>query len=97
MTPLGNHQTNNAERSIQMIKNHLMSGLCSIDPDFPLQMQDRLKQQANIILNLLRWSQIHLQLSAYRHLFAELEYNATALAPPGTKMIEFKPPDKHPT
>ena len=92
LEPPGNHQTNNAERSIQTFKNHFITGLCSVDLDFPLQFWDRLIQHANIILHLLRRSQTHPQLSAYCHSFGEFGefgYNVTPLAPPGTKVVFF--------
>jgi hypothetical protein len=48
------HRRNNAERVIQAFKNHLISGLCSVDPNFPLKLWDKLLPQKTITLNLLR-------------------------------------------
>jgi hypothetical protein len=36
------HRRNNAERAIQTFKNHFISGLCSVDPTFPLKLWDKL-------------------------------------------------------
>ena len=36
LTPTGLHRHNLAERAIQTLKNHFISGLCSTHPDFPL-------------------------------------------------------------
>ena len=33
-----NHRVNAAERAIQTFKNHFISGLCTTDVDFPLQL-----------------------------------------------------------
>jgi hypothetical protein len=48
------HRRKNAERSIQMFKNHFIAGLCSVDPNFPLKLWDKLLPQATLTLNLLR-------------------------------------------
>jgi hypothetical protein len=47
------HLRNNAESAIQTFKNYFISGLCSVDPDFPLKLWDKLLPQATITLNLL--------------------------------------------
>jgi hypothetical protein len=59
------HQSNNAERTIQTFKNHFIAGLCSVDPNFPLMLWDKLLHQATITLNLLRKSRINPRMSAY--------------------------------
>jgi hypothetical protein len=76
------HRRNNAERGIQTFKNHFIAGLCSVDPNFPLKLWDRLLPQATITLNLLRKTRIIPRMSAY----AQLSVNRTPLAPPGTLM-----------
>eukprot|EP00804_Cyclotella_cryptica_P023668 CCRYP_017685-RA/>CCRYP_017685-RA protein AED:0.45 eAED:0.45 QI:0/-1/0/1/-1/1/1/0/136 len=43
-----NHRVNAAERAIQTYKNHFISGLCTTDKDWPLQLWDTLTQQALI-------------------------------------------------
>jgi hypothetical protein len=40
------HRRNNAERAIQTFKNHVIAGLCSVDPNFPLKLRDKLLPQA---------------------------------------------------
>jgi hypothetical protein len=42
------HRQNNAEREIQTFKNHFIAGLCSVDPNFPLKLWDKLLPQATI-------------------------------------------------
>ena len=41
-----------AERAIQTFKNHLISGFCCTDSEWPLQLWNNLTKQALIILNL---------------------------------------------
>ena len=48
------HRTNAAERAIRTFKNHLIAGLATCHPDFPLGEWDRLLEQCEITLNLLR-------------------------------------------
>ena len=47
-------RTDAAKRAIQTYKDHLVTGLSSCDPSFPLQLWDRILQQATLMLNLLR-------------------------------------------
>ena len=64
-----NHRVNAAERAIQTFKSHFISGLCSIDPEWPIQLWDRLTEQAIITLNLLRTSRIDPTKSAYHQYY----------------------------
>ena len=81
------HRRNAAERGIRTFKNHLIAGLCSLPPDFPMHIWNHLLPQAEITLNLLRNSRVHPQLSAYTHLHGPFDFNKTPMAPPGTKVI----------
>ena len=81
MVPPNCHRANAAERAIQTYKNHLKAGLASTDPDFPIQEWDRLLEQANLTLNLLRSARCNPKLSAWAYLFGEFDFNATPLAP----------------
>ena len=94
MVPPNCHRANAAERAIQTFKNHLKAGLASTDPDFPIQEWDRLLEQADLTLNLLRSSRCNPKLSAWTYLFGEFDFNATPLAPPGIKIISHAKPDK---
>ena len=60
-----NHRVNAAERAIQTYKNHFISGLCSTDENWPIQLWDQITTQAMITLNLLRTSRIDPTISAY--------------------------------
>jgi hypothetical protein len=81
------HRRNAAERAIRTFKEQFVAGLTSVDPDFPLHSWDRLLPQAELTLNLLRTSRQHPQLSAAAHYHDMVDYNRTAFAPPGCKII----------
>ena len=55
------------------------------DTTFPAEQWDKLIDQCVITLNLLRTSRINPKLSAYAQIFGLFDYNATPLAPLGTK------------
>ena len=84
-----NHRVNAAEKSIQTFKNHFIAGLCTTDPDFPIQLWDALLEQAQDTLNMLRTSRINPKLSAYATLEGQFNFNQTPLAPPGTRALAF--------
>jgi hypothetical protein len=89
-----NHRVNAAERAIQMFKNHFISGLCSTDRDWPLQLWDQLTPQALITLNLPRMLRIDPTKSACHQMFGrKYDWNAHPLAPPGTKAVIYESPD----
>jgi hypothetical protein len=81
------HRRNAAERAIQTFKEHFVAGLSSVDLTFPLRLRDRLLPQAEITLNLLQTSRLHPQLSDAAHFHGLVDYNKTASAPPGFKII----------
>jgi hypothetical protein len=87
------HRHNAAERTIRNFKEHFVAGLSSVDPTFPLHLWDRLLQQAEITLNLLRTSRLHPQLSTAPHFHGLVDYNKTAFAPPGCKVTRNQKSD----
>ena len=87
LVPPHNHRANLAERAIQTFKYHMKSGLASVHPDYPVAQWDRLIEQAEITLNLLRNSNTNPKLSAYAHLFGPFNFNKTPMAPPGSKVV----------
>jgi hypothetical protein len=91
------HRRNAAERAIRTFKEHLLAGFSSVDPYFPLHLWDRLLTQAEITLNLLRTSRLHPQLSAAAHFHGLVDYNKTAFATPGCKIIAHEKPGKRRT
>jgi hypothetical protein len=88
------HRHNAAELAIRTFKEHFVAGLSSVDPSFPMHLWYRLLPQAEITLNLLRKSRLHPQLSAAAHYHGLVDYNKTAFAPPGCKIIAHENPGK---
>jgi hypothetical protein len=88
------HRHNATKRAIRTFKEYFVAGLSSVDPSFPLQLCERLLPQAEITLNLLRTSRLHPQLSAVAHYHGLVDYNKTAFAPPGCKIIAHEKPGK---
>jgi hypothetical protein len=83
IVPQHYHRHNSAERAIRNFKEHFVSGLASVEPDFPLHLWERILPQAEMTLNLLRKSRHHPQLSAASHYHGMMDYNTTSFAPPG--------------
>ena len=80
------YRANATERTIHTFKHHCKAVLASTDPDFSISKWDRLLDQADLTLNLLRSAQYNPKLSAYAYLFGRLNFNATPLAPPDIKI-----------
>ena len=87
LVPPHNHRVNAAERAIRTFKSHFLSTLATCDPDYPITEWDRLLQQSEMTLNLLRVARCNPKLSAYAYLEGQHDYNRTPLAPPGTRVI----------
>lgn len=86
------HRQNAAEKAIQTWKNHFLAGLASLPKDFPIIHWCRLIPQANITLNLLRPCRQNTALSAHAAIHGSYAFEATPMAPPGTKAyIHIKP------
>jgi hypothetical protein len=91
------HRRNATERAIRTFKEHFVARFSSVDPTFPLHLWDRLLPQAEITLNLLRTSRLQPQLSAAAHFHGLVDYNKTAFALPGCKIIAHEKPGKRRT
>jgi hypothetical protein len=88
------HRRNAAERAIRTYKNHFIAGLCSMDPNFNMALWDKLIEQAELTLNLLRHSRINPNLSAYAQINGQFDFNAMPLAPPGIRILAHDKLDK---
>jgi hypothetical protein len=91
------HRTNAAERAIRTCKEHFKAGLTTVNTELPEHLWDRLLPQAEITLNLLRSSRLHLQLSAAAHYHGLIYYNKTAFGPPGCNIIAHEKPSQRRT
>ena len=92
LVPPHQHRRNAAERAIRTFKNHFLAGLATCDLDFPIREWDRLNQQAELTLNLLRNSRVNPNLSSWAYLFGNFNFNKCPLAPPGTKVVIHSKP-----
>jgi hypothetical protein len=97
LVPPHRHRSNAAERAIRTFKEHVVSGISSVDPYFPMHLWDRLLPQAEITLNILWTSRLHPQLSAAAHYLGLVDYHKTAFAPPGCKIVAHEKPVKRRT
>ena len=87
LTLKGKHSRNSSDKLIQTWKDHFLSGMASIHPDFTLSQWCKLVEQSNITLNLLRQSRINPKLSVYAQVFGSLGYQKSPLPPPVMKVL----------
>ena len=98
LTPQGIHRRNTAERAIRTAKNHLIAGLCTINPKFPLYLWDKLLPQAELTMNMLRGSRMNTKLSAWDQVCGVYDYNSTPIGPPaGTRVLVHEKPNQRDT
>ena len=92
LAPPEMHRTNPAEKAVQTWKNHFVAGLASLPPNFPIALWCHLVEQANITLNILGPCRQNPALSAQAAMNGCFNFDATPMAPPGTKaMTHVKP------
>jgi len=89
------HQCNVAECTICMFKNHVITGLCSTNANFPLHLWDCLLPQAELTLNLLCRCQCKPQLSAWAYIHRPFNLNHMPIALPSTCMLAHVKPNAH--
>jgi hypothetical protein len=77
LVPPNANRRNVAERAIRTFQIHFTACLCSTDKDFPLNLWDRLLQQALLTLRSATW---------------RLLLQRTPLVPPGTKILGHEKP-----
>ena len=94
LVPPNMHRRNAAEKAIRTFKNHLLRGLATCDPDFPIHEWDRILPQCEITLNLLRTSCINPKLSAWAAIQGIHDFNKWPMAPPGAKVYIHAKPEK---
>ena len=88
------NRVNAAERPIQTFKNYFISGLCTTDSEWPVQLWDHLAEQAVITTNLLRSSQINAAKLAYHQFHGrKYDWNAHPMAPPGSRGVIYEEPE----
>lgn len=97
LMPPYTHRCNTAEREILTFKNHLIAGMVSLPNDFPMHLWDRLMEQAEWTLNMLRPFPRNNKLSAYEAVHGTYDFVHTPMAPPGTKVVIHENPSKRKT
>ena len=91
LVPPHQHKRNTAEKQFGL-KNHLLAGITTCDPDFPITEWDGLLRQSEITLNLPCTSSINTKLSAWAYLSSVFDFNKTPSAPPcSERIIHYKP------
>ena len=75
------YRANAAEQAIRTWKNHFIIILCGLDPLFPLQLWDKLIDQVNLTLNLLRPSRLNPKMAAEAMFNGPFDFNRTPIAP----------------
>ena len=86
LAPLHSHRRNLAERAIRISENSFVAGLSSVDKLFTIYLWCHMVKQVEITINLLRAPIKIPRLSAYARIFGQFDFNATPMAPPGTKI-----------
>lgn len=88
------HRALRAERAIRTFKNHFISTLCTVAPDFPLALWDELLPQAELCLNHLLPYPSNTSISAYAGLHGgAFDFAAHPIAPGGTKVVIHDKPN----
>jgi hypothetical protein len=86
------HHTNPAKRAVPTWKNHFTVGIAGILSSFPIANWCRLTPQSNMTLNMMRPCHLNPLLSAHKAMEGLFLFNATPLAPLGTKvLVHLKP------
>jgi hypothetical protein len=88
-----NKRVNAAERAIQTWKDAFIAALATTDTKFLLQLWDKLTQQVQDCLNLMRASRIDPTISAYEQLNGPYNWNRYPLAPIGCKAVIYEDND----
>ena len=94
LVPPGQHRRNKAERAIRTFKNHFISILSGVDPDFPANLWATLLEQTELTINLLRESTCHPRISAWEEINGAFNFNATPIAPLGMKVTVHDKPQQ---
>ena len=87
LVPTHINRLNVAEREIRIFRNNFMAVLASTDKNSPIQLWNRLLPLAATTLNILWNSTKNPRLLLEAELNGQFNYDATPIAPPGTKAI----------
>ena len=91
LAPPGGH-TKEAEKAVQVAKDHFIAILCGTSNNFPMKLWDRLLPQAEATLCMLRPARVAPNVSAFAYLYGQHNFNAHPLAPLGMEVeMHVKP------
>jgi hypothetical protein len=93
LIPPGQHRQNQAERTIQTFKAHLISILAGVDNNFPLSLWCHLLKPTELTLNLLRQSRVAPKILAFAHVHGTHDYMQKPFAPIGCAVQMHVKPD----
>jgi hypothetical protein len=89
------HRRNRAERAIQDWKAHFISGLATVDPNFPIAAWSELVAQGEITINHLRPYALNRSISGYQGNYGSTyDFVAHPIYPPGVRVVVLEPTDK---
>ena len=88
-----NHRVHAAEPAVKTAKYHAIAHFATLDFNYPIQIWDRMLPTIECTLNLLRKSRRNNKISVYEELNGAFDWNATPLAPLGTKGVAFIDPE----
>ena len=97
IVPLYTHRRNFAKRVIRTFNNHICAGLASCDPSLLSQEWGCLIPQAVLTLNLIRSPRTNTSLYFHAAINSNFDFNATPLAPPGTKVLVHEAASNRPS
>ncbi len=92
LVPPDVHRRNAAERAIRTFKAHFIAILAGVDPSFPKFLWDKLLEQTELTLNLLRQATLNPRMSAWEYFNGAFDYAATPLGPIGCRVIIHNKP-----
>jgi hypothetical protein len=92
-TPSNIHRTNPAEQEICTWKNLFLSGIAGLLKTFPIANWCCLTNQTDFTLNMLRPCRQNPVLLAFETLKGSYSFNATPMAPLGTKVLAHHKPN----
>ena len=91
------HRVNAAEPAVKTAKYHLIAALATLDWGCPVQLWSKMLKQVQDTLNMFRTSRNNTAKTAYQELEGNFDWNATPMAPLGTKGSVFIHPDNRNT
>ena len=84
-----NHRVNSTEPSVKTAKYHLIAALATLDRSFPIQLWSKMAKQIQDTLNMFRTSRLDVTKTSYQETEGVFDWNATPLAPLGTRGMVF--------